>query len=84
MKGNPAEAGAALIRPSDQVRGPPSPDKREKEGGPASAPAAPRCRYRRARQRCRPGEIAVARKAMGFPQTFAEYLDHWKTYPPCT
>ncbi|RYF91422.1 MAG: hypothetical protein EON95_15050 [Caulobacteraceae bacterium] len=24
------------------------------------------------------------RKAMGFMQTFAEYLEHWKTYPPCT
>ena len=30
-RGGLADAGAALIRPSDQVRGPPSPGKREKE-----------------------------------------------------
>ena len=24
------------------------------------------------------------RKAMNFPQTFAEYVAHFQTYPPCT
>jgi hypothetical protein len=28
--------------------------------------------------------VEALRKAMGFPQTYAEYLEHWKTYPPCT
>lgn len=31
-----------------------------------------------------PARVEEWRKAMGFPQTFAEYLEHWKTYPPCT
>ncbi|MDB5469917.1 MAG: hypothetical protein JWR84_1477 [Caulobacter sp.] len=31
-----------------------------------------------------PARVEEWRKAMGFPWTFAEYLEHWKTYPPCT
>lgn len=31
-----------------------------------------------------PARVEELRKAMGFPQTFAEYLDYWKTLPPCT
>jgi hypothetical protein len=30
-----------------------------------------------------PARVEEWRAAMGFPQTFAEYLEHWKTYP-CT
>lgn len=31
-----------------------------------------------------PARIDEFRKTMNFPQTYAEYLEHWKTYPPCT
>jgi hypothetical protein len=31
-----------------------------------------------------PARVEEWRKAMGFTWTFAEYLEHWKTYPPCT
>jgi len=31
-----------------------------------------------------PARVEEWRKAMGFTWTFAEYLAHWKTYPPCT
>lgn len=31
-----------------------------------------------------PTRVEELRNAMGFPQTFAEYLDYWKTLPPCT
>lgn len=31
-----------------------------------------------------PARVEELRKAMNFPWTFAEYLEHWKTYPPCT
>lgn len=31
-----------------------------------------------------PARVEEWRKALGFPWTFAEYLEHWKTFPPCT
>lgn len=31
-----------------------------------------------------PARVEEWRKAMGFSWTFAEYLEHWKTYPPCS
>lgn len=31
-----------------------------------------------------PSRVEALRKALNFPQTYAEYLEHWKTYPPCT
>jgi hypothetical protein len=31
-----------------------------------------------------PARVEDWRRAMGFPVTFAAYLEHWKTYPPCT
>lgn len=31
-----------------------------------------------------PARVDEWRAAMSFPQTFAQYLELWKTYPPCT